>query len=315
MTAWHDSFTNGSVENRILQVEYDGTKAYGSTFYWFVFSTQGAFLHVASGWNTTTDQPTGTQYLDYFSIATNVTTNHWLIAGSAMVATTPVDLFRYSSGSNHWFVISQGSLRRCFSILPPASAIRSWIDLDRGYFSGFTHVVAYSPGNRGASISFSSGPATRREVIIGPALVGATLTAAYTTSAIQIILQSYAAPAHINNTIDQNLRLNHGSGANFTNQDGARAGAVILPVGFTASNPAYPANSNPVFHSMPFSPYVETTLNADFGMTFHYATNTLDFQDRFVVDAGVEEWEVLDFGNATIGDGTVPSCAFLARVV
>lgn len=107
MTDWHDSFLSGSVENRVLRVQYDASKTYGTTFYWFMFTTSGAFLHVATGWNTATDQPTGTQFLDFFATTTNATTNHWQFSG-ALSSTTAADLIRYSSGNQHWFVSRQG---------------------------------------------------------------------------------------------------------------------------------------------------------------------------------------------------------------
>jgi hypothetical protein len=46
----------------------------------------------------------------------------------------------------------------------------------------------------------------------------------------------------------------------------------------------------------------------------HYADNSITFQDRFIVDPGVEEWEVLAWeNNSTVVNGA--SAIFLARVV
>jgi hypothetical protein len=65
---------------------------------------------------------------------------------------------------------------------------------------------------------------------------------------------------------------------------------------------------------MPFMPYITDPLPADFGLTFHYATNTFSPGDTFVVSAGTEEWEVLDFAaNASAVTGASP--LFLARMV
>ena len=72
MTAWYDSFLSSSVENRVLEVVYDGTKTYGKTYYWFMFTTTGVYLHVATGWDAPNNVPSGTQYLDYFSTTTSI---------------------------------------------------------------------------------------------------------------------------------------------------------------------------------------------------------------------------------------------------
>ncbi len=97
MTAWYDSFANGGIENRVLEITYGGTNTHGKTYYWFMFSADGVRLHAATGWNAATDQPTGTQYLDFFATTTSDT----------------VELVRYTSGvdaDQSWFVIkSSGS--------------------------------------------------------------------------------------------------------------------------------------------------------------------------------------------------------------
>ena len=51
MTAWYDSFADSGIENRVLEITYDGTKTFGKTYYWFMFSTSGVYLHVATGWS------------------------------------------------------------------------------------------------------------------------------------------------------------------------------------------------------------------------------------------------------------------------
>ena len=313
MTDWHDSFASSGIENRVLRVQYDVSKTYGTTFYWFQFSTTGAFLHVATGWNTSTDVPTGTQYLDFFSTTTNATSNHWQFSG-ALSATTAADLIRYSSGSHHWFVSRQGTTRQAFTIQPASHTLQSWINLDRGFYSGFAGAYAQA-ATAGASVTFTRGPALRRDIIVGPGLVGSTTAADYAASSALLALQSYIVPRHTSNSFTANISQPIGVTSNLSASSGPRCGAVLLPVGFSSSNPAYAANSAPVFHSMPFTPYSTTTLNSDFGITFHYATNVFGFQDKFIVTAGTEEWETLAFANASTGDGTTPSVAFLARVV
>lgn len=311
MTDWHDSFVNAGVENRVLRVQYDATKAYGTTFYWFMFTTSGAFVHVATGWNTTTKVPTGTQYLDFFSTATNTTGNHWQFSG-ALTTNSETNLVRYSSGTHHWFVSQQGTTRQCFAIQPANHAIQPWLNLDRGYYSGFTYASPYV-SNNAAGVRFMRGTALRRDLKIGTGLNGVTDSASYTTVPNRIALITYSAPGNVSNDREGNFR------APLIVDNAFNAGffmnSIILPTGFTATNSAYPSNSSPVFHSLQFTPYSTTALNSDFGITFHYATNVFGFQDKFIVTPGVEEWEVLSFANATLGNGTTPSPAFLARVV
>jgi hypothetical protein len=42
MTEWHDSFLN-TIENRVLEITYNGSKTYGKTYHWFQFTTSGVF--------------------------------------------------------------------------------------------------------------------------------------------------------------------------------------------------------------------------------------------------------------------------------
>lgn len=94
-----------------------------------------------------------------------------------------------------------------------------------------------------------------------------------------------------------------------------RVSNVVLPVGETDANPAYTTDSNPVYTGMPVSPYMTNyVLPGDFAIIPHYATNTMEVLDKFVVTAGVEEWEILArANNATAGTGA--SIAFAARIV
>lgn len=314
MTEWHDSFLSGSVENRVLRVQYDASKTYGTTFYWFMFTTLGAFLHVATGWNTSTDQPTGTQYLDFFATTTNATSNHWNFSG-ALSSTTAADLIRYSSGNQHWFVSRQGTTRQCFTIQPASHTLQPWLNLDRGFYCGWASVAPVVSGGGAAGLRFVRGPALRRDLLLGTAMIGDTAVASYSTNPSTLLsLLNYAAPANLSGggsgNYIQNARIDQGGGGSQPLMN-----SIPLPIGFSGTNPAYATNSNPVFHSMPFTPYSTTALNSDFGITFHYATNVFGFQDKFVVTSGSEEWETLAFANATVGNGTTPSVAFLARII
>jgi hypothetical protein len=298
MTAWFDSFLSGSIENRILEVTYDGTKAYGKTYYWFMFATTGVWLHVATGWNAATDQPTGTQYLDFFSTTTNATSNHWQMFAAATSNT--VELVRYTSGvdaDQSWFAIKRsGGADRTFTILKDVT-VQSWLDLSKGFFNGLVHVVPLIDTNSGV-VQFDRGPALRREIAVGTYLIGNTASNLYAgTSATAQSLLSYGAVGRVSNSVN-----NYGT-----------SGFIPLPTASATANPAYTADSNPVFHSLPFHPYIAESLPSDFGLTFHFASNAFDTGDTLVVTAGTEEWEVLAETAGTAG--TVATPLFLARMV
>jgi hypothetical protein len=326
MTAWYDSFLSGTIENRILEVAYDGTKAYGTTYYWFMFDagtsgTRGVFLHVATGWDDVGHVPTGTQYLDYFSTSTNSVFDHSQILSAFSPDT--VELVRYTSGDDanqSWFVLKRGSLRRCFTIVNDGLTLQPWMDLARGFFAGFNWVYASVFSLRGGALQFMRGPSLRRDLVLGSALNASTTASNYAgslfaanTSSSQSIL-GYGAPGNSPNNFQVNADRFSAATNNYTPGGGAAPGVVILPNNFTGTNPAFTTNSNPIYHSMPFMPYVAENLPLDFGITFQYASNTFSQGDRLIVAAGVEEWEVLDFAqNASAIVGASP--IFVARMV
>jgi hypothetical protein len=303
MTAWHDSFLSGTIENRILEVAYDGTKAYGKTYYWFMFATTGVWLHVATGWNAATDQPTGTQYLDFFATTTNATTNHWQMFAAATSNT--VELVRYTSGvdaNQNWFVIKRsGGVDRTFTIVNGALTVQAWLDLDKGFFNGFSDVAPTTISARSGQIAFQRGPTLRRDLLVGVGLNGAASPGEYSSVnwAFSRNILAYSAVGRSTNGLSNNYNTNSAS--------------IILPIALSSANPAYTANSNPVFHSLPFNPYVAESLPSDFGLTFHYASNAFDPGDTLVVSSGTEEWEVLDSVANTVDTGATP--LFLARMV
>jgi hypothetical protein len=303
MTDWYDSFVSSGFENRILEVVYDATKAYGKTYYWFKFANNASIsLNIATGWNNVTHLPTGTQYLDYFD--TNTSANNffvsWGITGGVTSGST-AQLTRYTSGfypGTSWFVFNSNGSRRCFTIASAAENISSTINLNNGYLSGFHYTTLSVSGNMG-TISWGIGPLLRREVSRGQALRGATDWQNYVGSIASERSLGYAAVG----------RQDNGQGSNWN----IAQPFIFLPVGSSSANPAFTQNSNPVFHSIPYSPLV-APLPSDFGITFHYDTNSFGHGDTFVVSSGTEEWEVLDFAaNGSPVTGASP--LFLARMV
>jgi hypothetical protein len=301
MTDWFDSFANGGIENRILRVQYDATKTYGTTFYWWMFSTSGVFLHVATEWNASTNVPNGTLYVDYFSTSTNTTNNHWQLFAAATSNT--VDLVRYTSGADanqSWFTIKRlGGIDTTFTIIHPSKQIQPWLDLEKGFLSGVVNVAPSISASLGR-IAFARGPLLRREITAGAALLGNATGTNYTSLPAARELLVYAGIGRTSSTT--------GFATNYPVTN-----AIILPTSTASVNPAYTDNYNPVFYGVPFNPYVTDSLPSDFGLTFHYDSNAFEPGDTLVVTAGTEEWEVLDSVANTVGTGATP--LFLARMI
>jgi hypothetical protein len=308
MTEWHDSFLSGSIENRVLEVVYDASKTYGKTYYWFMFQTTDVRVHICTGWNTGSDIPAGpsgagTQYLDWFATTTNSNANHRQVMGAGLTAATDAILTRYTASGQSWFTLHQGASYKCFGIVPPAHTVRSWIDLDRVVFSGYMEAQARAATNSG-SVMWGE-PLMLRRSHNGAHLRGETTNTNYGASIGAAFGASigYYGPGNVNVAATNNSVAGNGASP-----------LVRLPVHFNNTNPAYSADSSPVFHSLPYSGYVTSTLPADFGIAFHYPQNTMSRGDKLIVSAGVEEWEILDrANNATVTTGA--SSLFLARVV
>lgn len=301
MTDWFDRFSSSGVENAILRVVYNGAKTYGTAFEWWMFHSSGVYKHVTTGWDAVAHQPTGSQYLDYYSIATNTVADHLQILQTTTSST--IDLYRYTSGADSnqdFFLLLNGTTnRRVFTIANASSQLQPWIDLDKGLFSGYTNFVPNVSARAGLA-GFSFGPMIRRSIIRGSALRGQTSNPSYigsTGSGTDNLQIGYAAVG--NATADTSNLPNLGP-------------YIVLPVGHANANTAYSTDSNPIFHSLMFSPYITNNMSSDFGITFHYATNTFSPGDEF--ESGAQKWDVLDFAaNASSVTGASP--LFLARMV
>jgi len=299
MSDWHASFSVSSLEHRVLKLEYDAGKAYGTTYYWFIITSLGIYLSPVTGWDTVNNVPVGQQYLDYISTATDTQANHWeyFYLSSGFIVTISV----YVSGVDSrcsWFVVTQSGLTKVFTFAHPQSPLPSWLNLDRGFFAGFAQVTA-SVSDAMGRIRFKRGPALRRDLMLGTGLNGTTSLTTYNSTSSSQDLLCYTAPGNrFNNTTNFNIIQPY----------------IFLPVGFPQTNPAYLERSNPIYHSLPYTPYLVDPLPSDFGITFHYATNTFSPGDAFVVTLGVEEWEVVMWSSNTWpGEGASP--LFLARMI
>ena len=312
MTEWYDSFTSsGSTICRVLQIIHDPTKTYGTCFYYFIIANSGITVALATnGWDATTPAPinipTGTQYLDW----------HTLPAESGLSQSTGTILFTYSTTSNlaldrftsgsdtkqSWFVFRQASTvtrSRPFAFLHKDMALHSWIDLGKGCISGLTRLTAHTP-NRAGVVNFQIDENLRRCLSIGSALRGVTNGFSYHG-------QQYNAYSYFGAGSEA-------LGTNFPAWKENNCAATPLPVGRNSANPAYASDYVPVCSNMPWNLWTPTRLADDFGIYMRYDANDIALGDRFVVQAAVNEWEVLDFANnAVLNDGA--SASFLARTI
>ena len=292
MTDWYDSFLSGSVENRILEVVNDGTKTYGTVYYWFMFTTTTLAVQTALSWDATTHVPTGTQYQDYYSTTTNSTTNHTTLY-SSLVTTTSLTLTRYTSAINTsciWFYLRQSS-SLIFLIPFGAYTATSFVDQNITAFNGLV-VCATSTSSSGANLHFRHyGAHTRRTYLGATACRGSTFAQYYYFATT---LNNYSAIGNDSQSATSNI----------DNEENIR-----LPTALANTHSGLVSDYTPVFTSIQYSPYAPA-LPADFAMCAYYASSAVGFQDTFIVSPGVEEYEIL-----VVDVGSTGSILFLARTV
>lgn len=315
MTDWHDSFVIGAKNFRVMRIQHNAAKVYGSSFYYFIFEQSSSLIPrvaLATGWNPSgtppVNVPTGAQYLDYHRLPTdlgnNVNTSTALSPSLSTTSNTFLD--RYTSAidaKQTWFVLRQpGVVSQPFSFLHKDTTLHSWLDLDKGVISGLSTVKA-GVENRMGYVSFRFEENIRRCLLYGTALRGST---GFDSDwhGVQYNTQTYVGAG------------SSASGSNFSAiiQKTSLGAAVALPIGKNSANPAYTNDYSPICTNLPWSPWTPTRLADDFGVYMHYPDNDTAYADRFVVQAAINEWEVLNWANNTVvNDGA--SSSFLARVV
>lgn len=309
-----DTFSSGGIENRIFKVTYDNTKTYGSTYYWFQCTASGIWVQAVSGWNATTHVPTGTQYLDYFSTATNTTANHLQLM--ALNSSVTFTIRRYTSGVDStfsWFVMSCGTTLANFHIskVAPLSVL---YDLNKVFYNSMMWCQT-GVSQTAASVRFRHFPLIARRSWIGGAFMrgvtdgawyGANLTAepwnSFGSLRWALMGPSYHFPGNYNNT---------GSNADF-----AESG-ILLPVYFTNTNPLYTSDQTPVFHSQLLTYYSNAAMPADIGIGANYIANTMAYLDTFEFTVGGTDqvWEILRVSNSAQAPPGSASPMFLARTL
>lgn len=313
MTDWFDEFVSGGFEHRILEVVYDGAKTYGRAYYWFIFNGQEVFYSVATGWNTTTNVPIGTVFLDFINASTTVTTNHLRFALLNSLTTTTLTRYTSQADPNFtWFYIRCGIAN--FDFFISRVAPNPWIDLDRLFWHPLMFLRTETNSAAGI-VSFNYGPIrTRRSAIGGNGYRSENSFLSYgnTNNGIQpntgwSILRTHAyqlignSPTFnvINNQVDL------GGGSNFH--------PITLPSGFTNANPAFSVDVNPVWSGLPLSMYSPEVLPSDFGICGHLTANTMATFDQYVVTPGTEVYDIIRVTNNGLGRQCSPM--FIARTI
>jgi hypothetical protein len=301
MVSWYDSFLSGSVENRILQVVYDGTKTYGTCYYWFVISTGAIGVSVATGWNATTHVPTGTQYADFYSTATNTTANHFSLAGT-LSNSTEINVVRYTSADNpdySWFVIRNGATPFPFMITPDSAPLVPWLDLSQVFFHHVVNMLMETSATGDSSVGrvhFRDIYRLRRSYAQSQGARSRTDTPVYSISKRLFGYSSVGATA---SSFDSSVDISNN--------------VISVPYRLQRSGLPFASNYTPVLFGCSYSFYVNEPLPEDFAVYFPYTSTSFSFGDSIVITAGVEEWEVLNFANNSSADAANP--LFLARIV
>lgn len=311
MVGWHDSFSIGGRSFGVFECVYDPLKTFGTTYYLISADANRVGVNVGTGWDTGTNEFTGVQFLDYYVQPPNVDP-YGNYRGTAITDpmyysnASSLSLYRYTStasATQSWFVFQQGlSVSNPFAIHHPAQSLYSWLNLDLGMIPGL-YTVATSTASTTGNTTFFMQENIRRAYPCGQTLTGYTSTyyGNQRFNGIYLGMYSYAGSGKTSNAPTENLAF----GAN---------GKTVLPIASAAANPAYAQDYNPICSELPWTSFSPGPLATDFGVYMHYANNTLNFEDRFVVDPGVEEWEILDCTNNAVVT-TAASSTFIARVV
>ena len=302
MTEWFDSFLSGTVENRILRVVHDATKTYGTTFYWFMFTTTGVSTHVALSWDATSHVPTGTYREDYFASTTNATTYHYgLITDRA--TTTSATLTRYTSGINTsctWFMFLQSGNQYRFLIPHGAYTANSFVNLNVNAFNGTTSITS-GTSSYGSQIFFYQLGGITRRVLLGSSILRDSGTTSHYIPTWRT--NAYATGGNVS------------GGGVASNNIPTTTPITYLPTAFANTNTSLAADYSPVYTSIAISPYLPV-MPADFALAPYYASNAIGTGDTFVVSPGLEEYDVfyvqLASSSTTVGAGHL---LFLIRTV
>lgn len=308
MSDWHDSFTSGGFEHRILEVVYDNTKTYGTCYYWFILDGVGARVKTVTGWDTVNNIPkgptsVGAQTFDWPENVTAINSVNSTQAGTSLLTLSNsinCSVSRYTSGTRTFFILRSASTWVTFTIDPPGTTFRPWYSdaLIGGYHAGIYGVSSYN-STYGSSTSFRTYSRTTR--------------ALYGGAGVDSAMSNWSTPQSMSTWGFQEM-VNYGTNRTYGNFDN---GVIGIPQWYgNVMNNGVLSTFIPVFTGIRPSVIYASDLPDDFGVgALRYAaSNTVTIQDTMVVSAGVEEYEVLSFRNTSGTTGLV-NPLFLARTV
>lgn len=184
MTDWYHAFelsTNRLC--RVLRVVYDATTSYGTTYYVFCFDTNRISVQTVTGFNTTTNLPIGTQYLDYvdspftFPGASYYGPEVLDLTGFNTGSTTYIDTYRSGIDPRISFVSFRNrdiGYRLCLlTLITPEFALQSWIDTNIGSINGL-HSFMFGVEGNVANLRITESDLIRRDLFTGQAFRGVT---------------------------------------------------------------------------------------------------------------------------------------------
>ena len=307
MTDWHDSFTSGGYEHRILEVVYDATKTYGKCYYCFILDGVGVRVKTVTGWDTVNNMPKGPtsagdqryDWPDDDSAANSVNSSNTWTTLLTLSNSINCSVTRYTSGGRTFFILRSATNWVTFTIDPPSTTFRSWYSdaLIGGYHSGIwgvrtndTHAkaTAFSTYNRTSRALFGGG---------GADVAGSTTNSPMRMSGWGFQDMQTLGGTRRYGSFDENAN-------NLPQWYGATMNNGVL------------SDFLPVFNGIRPSVIYAADLPNDFGVGAlrGAAANSVSIQDTMVVSAGVEEYEVLSFRNPGGTTGVV-NPLFLARTV
>lgn len=146
MSDWHDSFTSGGFEHRILEVVYDNTKTYGTCYYWFILDGVGARVKTVTGWDTVNNIPkgptsVGAQTFDWPENVTAINSVNSTQAGTSLLTlSNSINLgYFYNRPSGH--DLSTLVLRCAYRWLPCWYIRCKFVQLNLWQLDFFSHVL------------------------------------------------------------------------------------------------------------------------------------------------------------------------------
>lgn len=282
MADWFDSFTSGTVENRIWRVVNNVSATYGTVYYWFMFTTSGIFISTTLTWNATTHVPTGTQYRDYFATTTNSTGNHrTLLTATSTVNTT---ITRYTSQDNTsatWFVFRNSTNTGVYLFTQGAFTANTSINQNIWAYTNIITPSATTNPQTSFCYLYNIAPQTRR-TWLGAGLKGQGAVGFFNDTWGLVRFAAFG---------------NYSVSGYGDNQREASTPSVWLPVaqtnsdGYGATTAVIPVYTGyPIHYSLPLAP-------SDFAVAPCYESTLPALGDTYVITAGTEEYEILASAN------------------